>query len=327
MKYALSALALAFLLFGNSALAAPPFIQGDFNELPQSDVGPTPTQTETTKTTSPPPASNPPPTSPGGFEFQPIVALPLVGQNGSTLTGCTPINEYLAGVFRLAITVSVVLAVIMIIIDGFQYMTSEAVGNKKEALAGLRQALFGLVLLLASYLILFIINPSILSLSLFNSKDEGCQTTTSPQNGSGFTNLNLNGTKQDNFGVPNVNDLLKNTGYGEGQQWCYDIYGSQYCYLSQSECEAKQKGVSMFAGRCAPEGVQGSQAPQNQASPPGSQNWCFQITYTNGVIDTQCAGGSKEGCENSVTEWKKHQTENGIKSFGACYENDLNVSG
>lgn len=176
------------------------------------------------------------PTQSSGFNFQPIVALPLPGQSGG-LTGQTPINEYLTGVFRLAITVSVVLAVIMIIIDGFKYMTSEAVGNKKDALAGIRSALFGLILLLATYLILFIINPSILCLSLFNPAGSNCGVSNSY-----LQNLTLPG----NLGNSNLQNLTSGTNLTNttqtnpqsGNAWSFtDSKGNTQYFTQQTDCK------------------------------------------------------------------------------------------
>ena len=113
------------------------------------------------------------------FQFQPIISG---GAGGALPLDTTNLCTYLNSIFKLSITIAVVLAVLMIVIDGFKYMTSEAVGNKKDALSGIRSALGGLILLLASYLILFIINPQILSLSVFSPNggalSGGCGSTT-----------------------------------------------------------------------------------------------------------------------------------------------------
>lgn len=95
------------------------------------------------------------------FQFKPIVAIPLpTGQVDAETT----LPDYINGVFTLTIAIATILGVIMIVFSGFKYMTSDAVGGKKEAIAGIQGALFGLVLLLLSYLILNVINPQILAL-------------------------------------------------------------------------------------------------------------------------------------------------------------------
>lgn len=72
---------------------------------------------------------------------------------------------YLNKVFAFVLSIASILAVIMIIYHGIQYMIQEAVGQKRDALLGIRGAVFGLILLLMSWLILYVINPQILDLN------------------------------------------------------------------------------------------------------------------------------------------------------------------
>ena len=214
------------------------------------------------------------------FQFYPIVSLPLVGQ-GTSLTNNTSINEYLAGVFRLAISVAAVLAVIMIVVDGFKYMTSEAIGNKKDALSGLRDALFGLVLLLASYLILFIINPSILCLSLFNPAGSSC----TPPSGQGASSLPAGSLANSPGGAtgvaaPGSSNSLGNSNYGEGPEWCFhSADGTLLCALSSSDCQM----------------LHGQQSPpaKDECTQQGAQN-------QNGISGT-FSGGAETGAYGSTT--------------------------
>src|SRR5690606_22709225 len=59
-----------------------------------------------------------------------------------------------------------ILAVIMITLGGIQYMTTDAISGKTEGKAVITRALLGLMLALASWLILYTINPNILNFSL-----------------------------------------------------------------------------------------------------------------------------------------------------------------
>lgn len=103
----------------------------------------------------------------GQFQFQPIVSVPLPGSGA--VGSHTTLAEYVNGVFRLAIGIATILGVIYIMVDGFVYMTSEAVGKKSDALGGIRSALFGLLLLLLSTTILYVIDPNILNLNALQS--------------------------------------------------------------------------------------------------------------------------------------------------------------
>lgn len=89
----------------------------------------------------------------------------------------TDLPKYLNAVFNLVISVAAMLAVIMIVIHGVQYMLKESVPDTKNSLDGIRNAVMGLILLLVSWLILFVINPQILDLSALKSSLSG---TTAP---------------------------------------------------------------------------------------------------------------------------------------------------
>ncbi len=92
-------------------------------------------------------------------EFVPIVPIPSLDLNNQTT-----LAQYINALFKLAISIGAILAVISIIIGGFEYMTAEAVGAKKGGKDRVWSAVLGLVLLLLSWLILYVINPNILSL-------------------------------------------------------------------------------------------------------------------------------------------------------------------
>lgn len=103
------------------------------------------------------------PTAALAADFVPLAPIPpLEGKYED-------ISQYVNAVFNLAISISAVLAVIMIIWHGIEYMTQDAVTEKKDHLTGIRSAVFGLILLLLSWLILFVINPQILDLAALES--------------------------------------------------------------------------------------------------------------------------------------------------------------
>lgn len=69
----------------------------------------------------------------------------------------------LGTVFNLGIAIAVVLALIMIIIGGIQYMTTDAWTKKEEGRQRITDALLGLGLALVSWLLLDIINPTLVT--------------------------------------------------------------------------------------------------------------------------------------------------------------------
>ena len=86
---------------------------------------------------------------------------PLPDLNSTTLQPATSVgfDTYVQYVFNLLIALGAVAAVFMITWGGFEYMTSDAVGNKTEGLSKVKNAIYGLLLILSSVLIMRTINP------------------------------------------------------------------------------------------------------------------------------------------------------------------------
>ena len=74
-------------------------------------------------------------------------------------------GKYLEGIFNLAIGIATALAVLMIVIGGFKYITSEGVSYTTEAKKQITDALIGLILVLASWIILNTINTDLVNFS------------------------------------------------------------------------------------------------------------------------------------------------------------------
>ncbi len=96
-------------------------------------------------------------------DYQLLVPLP---DGGVTQTSVSPTNlvGYVNSMFRLFISLAVVLAVLMIVYGGFLYMSTDAITGKKEGKEIIKRTLWGLLLLLVSFLILNTLNPDILSI-------------------------------------------------------------------------------------------------------------------------------------------------------------------
>lgn len=109
---------------------------------------------------------------PGIFLFLPLLAfaevIPLAplptnfGNDTETLGG------YVNTIFQLAIAAGAALAVIQVVIGGLKYMTTEAVTGTKDARTIITGAIVGLLVLLGSWLILFVINPDLTNLKALN---------------------------------------------------------------------------------------------------------------------------------------------------------------
>ena len=96
----------------------------------------------------------------------------------------TNLTDFVNGAFRAALSLGAILAVLRIAWAGYQYMTSDAWGEKSHAKEILGDVVIGMLLLLSIWLILTQINPQLLKLEPFNLKPyipnrDGVVTTSS----------------------------------------------------------------------------------------------------------------------------------------------------
>lgn len=102
--------------------------------------------------------------------------FPLAPLPGTTKGDCsadnkdnkcvTDLNTYIPGIFNLAIGIAGVLAVLMIVIGGVEYMTTDAITGKSEGKERINNAFWGLLLVLVSYILLRTINPELTTFDL-----------------------------------------------------------------------------------------------------------------------------------------------------------------
>jgi hypothetical protein len=96
-------------------------------------------------------------------DYQPLAPIPgFVDSPIST----HDLNGYLNGMFKLGIAIAVGLAVVMIIIGGVQYMSTDAIGGKSDGRARITAAITGLVVALGSYMLLNTLDPNLLKTEL-----------------------------------------------------------------------------------------------------------------------------------------------------------------
>jgi hypothetical protein len=101
---------------------------------------------------------------------------PLPDGNGGTMntfdpTGDNKIGVYLNLIIKLFIGICAVLAVIMIVWGGIEYMTSELISGKEAGRERITNAIFGLILALGAWTLLYQINPNLLNTNLSSLKD------------------------------------------------------------------------------------------------------------------------------------------------------------
>src|SRR3989338_2415016 len=110
-----------------------------------------------------------PTTSDSEYKF--LSPLPEIGETFDPSSvggegGSDALGKYLNAMIKLFIGICAVLAVIMIVLGGIEYMTSELPGNKESGKKKITQAIFGLLLALGAWLILYTINPDLLKTDL-----------------------------------------------------------------------------------------------------------------------------------------------------------------
>ena len=94
-------------------------------------------------------------------DYTVLTALPDIPQ-GSTVT----LARYIPLIFNLLIGLSAVWAVLMIVIGGFQYMSTDAIQQKSAGKERIKNAVLALVFVIGAWLILNEINPKLLEFNL-----------------------------------------------------------------------------------------------------------------------------------------------------------------
>ncbi len=96
-----------------------------------------------------------------------LAPLPGIGDKDTGyLDVTTGMGDYILKVIRLVMGIIGVLAVLMIIVGGIEYMSTVSIGEKEGAKSRITNALFGLLLALASYLVLNTINPNLVNINI-----------------------------------------------------------------------------------------------------------------------------------------------------------------
>lgn len=114
--------------------------------------------------------------------YTPLAPLPGL-ENTVSLEGDNALGKYLNVILNLVIGIAAVLAMVMIVMGGIQYMTSELPHMKEGGKERITNAVFGLILALGSYLLLSTINPDLLKTDLSSLKDVTVEVKLEPETG------------------------------------------------------------------------------------------------------------------------------------------------
>src|SRR3989344_2383459 len=94
---------------------------------------------------------------------------PLTNPSGGTVTSTSDLSNYLQFAFQFTIGITGVLAVIMIILGGIRYLSTDAISGKEEGRSMITGAIGVLLLAILSWLILNTINPDLLKFNVIPS--------------------------------------------------------------------------------------------------------------------------------------------------------------
>lgn len=96
--------------------------------------------------------------------FVPLAPIPGLTEGGAA--DSKNLADFFNNLYKYLIGLAAVLAIIEIIWGGLEISTQDSVSKQQDGKERIRQAIFGLVLVLSPVLVFSIINPSILNLSL-----------------------------------------------------------------------------------------------------------------------------------------------------------------
>jgi hypothetical protein len=135
-------------------------------------------------------------------EYKLLQPLPLDGP-GSIEEETTTL-DFLPRFIKLIIGLATALAVVMVIYGGFQYILTAAPGGKSSARETIENAIWGLLLAIGAWLILYTVNPKLVELNL-NIEPQEIRTTTGTSGGGGGptgTGACSNCVTFDSLGIP-----------------------------------------------------------------------------------------------------------------------------
>lgn len=191
----------------------------------------TPASWENSSNPMPPPVPLPPNTTEQTKSvdtkttYTPLAPLPdgtgqLMGEFDTkpSDTNPCPFGKYLNIVIKFFIGMAAVLSMIMIVMGGIEYMTSDLVSSKESGKSKIRNAVLGLLLALGSYTILNTLNPKLLDVCLNNLPEAkitiDAESETTPWTGTseitGTTTLCTEGyTNVSTYGQPKKINVCK----------------------------------------------------------------------------------------------------------------------
>ena len=148
--------------------------------------------------------------------IKPRLSIPIPGVTFSDITitnspeGVRTLDvpflaDYISGIYKYAVGVASVIAAVMMMVGGFQYLTAGGDANRVSAgKEKITNALVGLFLSLGTYLILFTINPDLVSLRALQIRTVKQEPYVAPEESEADS---VNGTVATQFKVPKGDNI------------------------------------------------------------------------------------------------------------------------
>ncbi len=223
-----------------------------------------------------------------GTEYKLLEPIPYV----ESKPGSSTVQSYIPGVIQLIVGVAGALAVIMIIVGGIQYMSTDAIGKKDQAKHTIQNAVWGFILVLSSWLILATVNPDLTSLNL---------TLEAPRAGSDLTSAETG--EAGSTGNPWPDDLAIRTELASGG---IGVAVPKCTWIGQTNCTSVT-GLS-------PKVASGLKALKQQCGgcevfiTGGTEYWSH-LSHNKGVpvVDLRSHTQTTPRTENSLTKYIKEK--------------------
>lgn len=219
--------------------------------------------------------------------------------------GENKIGAYLNTMIRIFIGLCAILAVVMIVIGGIEYMTSELPGNKEHGKERIMGAIFGLILALGSWTILYQINPKILDTDLKSLKEVTVEVTLEEDLDSGPPSLSsFTGT------LPSGSVGVCTGGVTQSKTTGIVACSSLSNNVDKMIADAKKAGLNIWGGGFRTLEQQTALRKKNCSNPNDSKT-CKPATATPGTsrhesglaLDFACNGTTIQTKDNKCFLW------------------------
>lgn len=193
------------------------------------------------------------------------------------------LGGYLKAIFQLGIGIAVTLAIVMLVVNGIQYMFSDIPGIKVAAKNNLGSIIFGLILAFSSWLILYTINPNLVEFDFIASLREAASGAASSNPPTGTTPPTENGAPWPSDTTER--GILRVGGIGINKANCTTI-GQQNCTSVHGLTMPTVEALLNLKSRCVR-----AQSNCVITITGGTEHWLHSTHSNNRTVDLSANSG------------------------------------